>query len=137
MQAVMSFDLGCPVGDAAWAPYSPTLFAAVGDDGCVQVHPERTPLFSVFFAGPEKGCPSALLHTCLTASSHCSLWTASVRCTESDVVGARVYLVQVFDLAANKRDPVTKQKIHAKASLTKLAFNTHHPILLIGDDRSA
>ncbi|CAL5224786.1 g7529 [Coccomyxa viridis] len=76
-QAMMTFDLGCPVGDAAWAPYSATVFAAVGDDGCVQV----------------------------------------------------------FDLAANKRDPVSKQKIHAKAGLTRISFNTHHPVLLIGDDR--
>ncbi len=37
VQAVMSFDLGCPVGDAQWAPYSATVFAAVGDDGRVQV----------------------------------------------------------------------------------------------------
>ncbi len=45
--------------------------------------------------------------------------------------------MQVFDLAANKRDPVSKQKIHAKAGLTRISFNTHHPVLLIGDDRSA
>ena len=40
-------------------------------------------------------------------------------------------------MAANKRDPISKQKIHAKAGLTRLAFNAHHPVLLIGDDRSA
>ena len=37
MQAVMTFDLGCPTGDAAWAPYSATVFAAAGEDGRVQV----------------------------------------------------------------------------------------------------
>lgn len=37
MQAVMTFDLGCPVGDAAWAPYSATVFAAADDEGRVQV----------------------------------------------------------------------------------------------------
>ena len=36
-QAVMTFDLGCPAGDAAWAPYSATVFAAAGEDGRVQV----------------------------------------------------------------------------------------------------
>ena len=29
----MSFDLGTPVGDVAWAPYSSSTFAAVTDDG--------------------------------------------------------------------------------------------------------
>lgn len=47
MQAVMTFDLGCPVGDAAWAPYSATVFAAVGDDGCVQVSLHCTALLSL------------------------------------------------------------------------------------------
>lgn len=37
VQAVMTFDLGCPVGDAAWAPYSASVFAGVGEDGRVQV----------------------------------------------------------------------------------------------------
>ena len=32
---VMSFDLNNPVGDAAWSPYSATVFAAVTDDGQV------------------------------------------------------------------------------------------------------
>ena len=43
--------------------------------------------------------------------------------------------LQVFDLAANKRDPVSRQKIQAKSGLTRLSFNTHHPVVLIGDDR--
>ena len=34
-QAVLSFDLGAPVGDVAWAPYSSTLFAAATEDGRV------------------------------------------------------------------------------------------------------
>ncbi len=47
------------------------------------------------------------------------------------------FVMQVFDLAANKVEPLSKQKIHATAGLTRLAFNAHHPILLVGDDRSA
>ncbi len=35
--AVMAFDLGDAVGDAAWAPYSATVAAAVTDDGRVHV----------------------------------------------------------------------------------------------------
>jgi len=34
---IMSFDLGNPVGDVAWAPYSSTVFAAVTSDGKVHV----------------------------------------------------------------------------------------------------
>lgn len=37
MQAVMSFDLGSPVGDTAWAPFSSTVFAAVTEAGRVHV----------------------------------------------------------------------------------------------------
>jgi len=33
----MSFDLGNPVGDVCWAPYSSTVFAAVTSDGRVHV----------------------------------------------------------------------------------------------------
>lgn len=32
------FDLGSPVGDVAWAPYSSTVFAAVTADGRVHVY---------------------------------------------------------------------------------------------------
>lgn len=34
---VLSFDLGDAVGDAAWAPYSSTVLAAVTDDGRAHV----------------------------------------------------------------------------------------------------
>lgn len=33
----MTFDLGCPVGDVAWAPFSSTVFAAATEDGKVHV----------------------------------------------------------------------------------------------------
>lgn len=34
---LLRFDLGTAVGDVAWAPYSSTVFAAVTDEGKVQV----------------------------------------------------------------------------------------------------
>ncbi|KAK9796666.1 hypothetical protein WJX73_002635 [Symbiochloris irregularis] len=37
-QAIMSFDLGSPVGDVAWAPFSSTVFAAATEDGKVHVY---------------------------------------------------------------------------------------------------
>ena len=42
---------------------------------------------------------------------------------------------QVFDLAHNKAEPLSAQKVVGKAALTRLAFNAHHPILLVGDDK--
>ncbi len=42
---------------------------------------------------------------------------------------------QVFDLAHNKAEPVSTQKIVGKAALTRLAFNSHHPIIVVGDDK--
>uniref|UniRef100_A0A5K3F3G5 WD_REPEATS_REGION domain-containing protein n=1 Tax=Mesocestoides corti TaxID=53468 RepID=A0A5K3F3G5_MESCO len=35
---VFTFDLGAPVGDVAWSPYSSTVFAAVTTDGNVRVY---------------------------------------------------------------------------------------------------
>jgi len=43
--------------------------------------------------------------------------------------------VHVFDLNENKHEPMCEQKIVRKSKLTKLAFNPHHPIILVGDDR--
>lgn len=37
VQPVLSFDLGAPVGDLAWAPFSSTVFAAVTDAGRVSL----------------------------------------------------------------------------------------------------
>lgn len=34
---VLTFDLGCSVGDVAWSPYSSTVFAVVSSDGKVRV----------------------------------------------------------------------------------------------------
>jgi dynein intermediate chain 1 len=36
-RALMTFDMGCAVGDIAWAPYSSTVFAAVTSEGMLFV----------------------------------------------------------------------------------------------------
>jgi len=36
-RALMTFDMGCAVGDIAWAPYSSTVFAAVSSLGMLYV----------------------------------------------------------------------------------------------------
>ena len=33
----MTLDVGCPVGDAAWAPYSSTVLATACEDGRLMV----------------------------------------------------------------------------------------------------
>lgn len=38
MSAIMHFDLGTSVGDVQWAPFSSTVFAAVTDEGKVNVY---------------------------------------------------------------------------------------------------
>ena len=43
-QAVMTFDMGCPVGDVAWAPHSATAFAAAGEDGKVRINADNVPV---------------------------------------------------------------------------------------------
>lgn len=73
---MLSFDLGAPVGDVAWAPQSSTVFAAATDRGHVHV----------------------------------------------------------FDLAHSRAGAACVQKA-SKARLTKLAFNSRHPVLLVGTER--
>lgn len=36
-EPMFTFDLNSSVGDVAWAPYSSTVFAAVTDDGKVEI----------------------------------------------------------------------------------------------------
>ena len=79
VQAIMSFDLGCPVGDVAWAPFSSTVFAAATEDG----------------------------------------------------------KVRVYDVATNISEPLCEQLVVRAASLTRLAFNPRHPVLLVGDNKYA
>jgi dynein intermediate chain 1 len=116
LQAVMTLDMGCPVGDAAWAPYSATVFAAACEDGRLQVH-----LFSqetlMLTHHLYSDVPAVLIMKISTA--HEVLVTNGV---------------QVYDLAQNKVEALSKQKIVANAALTRLAFNMRHPILLVGDD---
>lgn len=37
-ESIMSFDLGSPVGDVQWAPYSSTVFACVSDDNWLRLY---------------------------------------------------------------------------------------------------
>jgi dynein intermediate chain 1, axonemal len=43
--------------------------------------------------------------------------------------------VVVYDLAVSRDSPLCRQKVCAKAALTKLAFNPVHPVLIVGDDK--
>ncbi|XP_015178922.1 PREDICTED: dynein intermediate chain 2, ciliary isoform X3 [Polistes dominula] len=73
------FDLGVPIGDVQWAPYSSTVLACVSNDG----------------------------------------------------------KVTVFDLNVNKYRPICSQAIVSKKKykLTRLAFNTKLPFIIVGDDK--
>jgi dynein intermediate chain 1 len=44
--------------------------------------------------------------------------------------------VHVFDVAENKLAPLCSQKV-SKHKLTRVAFNLHHPVLLVGDARGS
>jgi dynein intermediate chain 1 len=41
----------------------------------------------------------------------------------------------VFDLAENKHEPLSQQKIVRGAKLTRVCFNQVDPILVVGDDK--
>lgn len=43
--------------------------------------------------------------------------------------------VHVFDLAANKHEPLCEQKVVKRAKLTHVVFNQRDPIVIVGDDR--
>jgi dynein intermediate chain 1 len=105
LQAVMTLDVGCPVGDAAWAPCSSTVLAAACEDGRLMVT-----------------CRALTLHPVAVHACRAGARTSWV-------------CMQVFDLAHSKSEPLSKQKIVGKGSLTRLAFNAQHPVILVGDDR--
>ena len=77
---IFCFDLGCSVGDAQWAPYSSSVFAAITVDG---------------------------------------------KC-------------HVFDLKVNKYKAICTQNVvsrKGKNRATRLKFNYHMPIIVVGDER--
>lgn len=43
--------------------------------------------------------------------------------------------VHVYDMAEDTTAALCVQKVVRKAHLTRLAFNQHHPILIVGDDK--
>ena len=45
--------------------------------------------------------------------------------------------VHVFDLKINKHEPLCEQKVVKRSKLTKVQFNDHDPILLVGDERGS
>ncbi|KAL2726546.1 hypothetical protein V1478_006824 [Vespula squamosa] len=78
-EPLFMFDLGVPIGDVQWAPYSSTVLACVSNDG----------------------------------------------------------KVTVFDLNVNKYRSICSQAIVSKKKnkLTRLAFNTKMPFIIVGDDK--
>ncbi|CAK9815927.1 Dynein intermediate chain 2, ciliary [Anthophora quadrimaculata] len=81
MEPLFMFDLGVPIGDVQWAPYSSTVLACVSNDG----------------------------------------------------------KVTVFDLNINKYRPICSQQVVSKKKnkLTRLAFNSKLPFIIVGDDKGA
>ncbi|CAK9798086.1 Dynein intermediate chain 2, ciliary [Anthophora plagiata] len=79
MEPLFMFDLGVPIGDVQWAPYSSTVLACVSNDG----------------------------------------------------------KVTVFDLNINKYRPICSQQVVSKKKnkLTRLAFNSKLPFIIVGDDK--
>ena len=41
----------------------------------------------------------------------------------------------MYDLSVDKHHPICEQHILKRAQLTHLAFNAHHPLLVVEDDR--
>ncbi|XP_034947579.1 dynein intermediate chain 2, ciliary [Chelonus insularis] len=79
LEPLFMFDLGVPIGDIQWAPYSSTVLASVSNDG----------------------------------------------------------KVTVFDLNVNKYRPICSQPVVSKrrSKLTRLAFNSVLPFIIVGDDK--
>eukprot|EP00941_MAST-03F_sp_MAST-3F-sp1_P002800 g2800.t1 len=45
--------------------------------------------------------------------------------------------VHVFDLAVNKHEPLCEQKVVKRSKLTRVQFNEHDPIIVVGDERGS
>lgn len=116
----LTFDLGDAVGDAAWAPFSSTVMAAVTDDGRVHVFDlaaNRLAPLCVQKVRAGRGQAGAVGRA-RAAGANRPTWPpraseTNARCS----LGARPC------------------QVVRSARLTKLAFNAAHPVLLVGDSK--
>jgi hypothetical protein len=133
-QPVLTFDLGSPVGDAAWAPYSSTVFAAATEAGRLAVfdleqdahapccmQKARAGLPCIVVGGVGWGGVGA------TKGAPCPINPAAVP-------GWRGQVYVPSACRPRTCNPPAPQ-LSNKAKLNKLAFNPVHPIILVGDDR--
>ncbi|KAM3574777.1 hypothetical protein VYU27_003306 [Nannochloropsis oceanica] len=103
-----------------WNPFHPKLFLSCSADWTVKLWDQTRP-----------GAP--LLSFDL-GNAVCGVDWSPVSSTTFAAVTSDGR-AHVFDLTADKHEPLCVQKVVRRAKLTHVAFNAHEPILLVGDDR--
>mmetsp|Transcript_7094 Transcript_7094/g.13930 ORF Transcript_7094/g.13930 Transcript_7094/m.13930 type:complete len:153 (-) Transcript_7094:794-1252(-) len=102
-----------------WSPFHGKIFLTCSADWTVKLwdHDVSDPIMSF-----DLGCSVGAICWSPYSSTVFAAVTSDGKC-------------HVFDLADNKTEALSAQKITKKARLTSVRFNTKDPILLIGDDR--
>jgi len=103
-----------------WNPFHPSMFLTASADWTVRIWDSAAPQ-----------------HAVLVFDLRGPLGDAAWSPTSSTVFAAATESgrVLVYDLAYSMEWPLCKQKVTQKAKLTKLAFSSSAPVLLVGDEK--
>eukprot|EP00033_Pygsuia_biforma_P002953 GCRY01003254.1.p1 GENE.GCRY01003254.1~~GCRY01003254.1.p1 ORF type:complete len:726 (+),score=180.58 GCRY01003254.1:137-2314(+) len=102
-----------------WNPFSEHVFLTCSADWSVKLYDHRQAVPLLVFDLPDS-----------VSSVAWAPYSAAVfACAVGD---GSLY---VFDLLVSKTEPMCVFRVTAKSRLTQIAFNPHHPIILVGDER--
>lgn len=119
-QFIRSFDgHNMSVYSVRWNPFHPGVFLSCSADWTVKLW--------------EINCSKPIM----TFDLNCSIGDVAWSPYSSTVfsVVASDGKIRVFDLNVNKHEPIGDLRVNKKNQLTHVAFNSHQPIVCVGDDR--
>ena len=102
-----------------WNPFLSTVFLSASADWQVKVWDHNNPKSLYSF---DLNAPVADIAWAPYSSSVFAAITSDGK-------------VLIYDLKINRNQPICEQKISKKPRLTKICFNPHSPVILVGDER--
>ena len=110
---------GMSVYAVKWNPFLSTVFLSASADWQVKVWDHNNPKSLYSF---DLNAPVADIAWAPYSSSVFAAITSDGK-------------VLIYDLKINRNQPICEQKISKKPRLTKICFNPHSPVILVGDER--